>query len=216
MKRLAISVTLALLMLAGLLAGFGFLASEPVQAYQFEVTVPEVTGTLVVQPNQLYVITASGYAPADALDITFNGSRLFNGAADGDGQLTNTAKIPVLPFGDYVVQSRNQNSLVATYTASISPFLLTNSDQGSPGGPLRLEGVGFAMGERVTLTFRSMITCTAEEGMEDDAGTKIELGILTATNQGTFRLNTTVPITGAGTYYVGALGATSNYCTVAN
>lgn len=218
MKRLLLPIGLAAFLVALLLAGVTFLGETAPARADFTLTTPAVTGTIkVYQPNQLYVLTATGYAPNDQVDITFNGTRLFNGVADGSGQLTNTAKIPVVPFGSsYIVQAKNQNNVVATYTASISPFLLTGSGQGSPGSPLRIEGVGFAMGERVTVTFRSVITCTGTEEDPDTADTNISLGVVTTTNVGTFRINTTVPVTGAGTYYVGALGQSSNYCTVAN
>lgn len=203
MKKLIPALCLSLLFLSTLLL------LQPVSpaAADFTVTAPAITGTQTIQPLQSYVVTATGFAPQDTVEVLLGSNSLGRGTAGAEGSLTRTVTVPGnLVFGDYDFTARNQAGVTATLTVSVTPYVRTSVDRGYAGTRFRIEGFGFAASEVITAGLFEDSECVTSTWT---------FGLPEATSFGTFGMQATLPTTvTTGTYYVAANSA-SDECVVA-
>lgn len=203
MKKLIPALCLAVLFLSTLL----LLQPANPAAADFTVSSPTVTGTTTIQPLQSYVVTATGFAPGDQVEMLLGSSPLGRKAAGVDGSLTQTVAIPGdLVFGDYAFVARNQAGITASLAISLSPYIQTSVDHGYPGAGFRIEGFGFAASEVITASLFEDSGCVTET---------VIFGVPRSNRFGTFGMRATLPaVITAGTYYVAA-SSPSAECVVA-
>jgi len=212
MKKLLISLVLAVVLIAGALGVLpqgseGVLFPQAVHA-QFTVTTAALSDLTTVLPAQNYAITASGFISGEQVEFLMNGTRLDRLAANSTGEVTATVKIPSqVPGGTVTFTVKNADSTTqASDSATLAPGLVVGSASGSAGAPLKVQGFAFAVSEAYTVTFTNGYTSTGS-CVESGSSVSTTLGTGTSSRLGSFSLNTTVPAVVTGTYRIVAKGA---------
>ena len=211
MKKILVTLTLAILLVAGALS---LLPQGSAQA-QFEVTEATITVDDPVLPAQEYEIVGGGFQDGELVEFLINGTRLARVASEADG-VTATVKIPTsLPGGTVTFTVRNAaGTTQASDTATLDPGLVVSAASGSAGSRLIVQGFAFAAAEPYTVTFTDeadelQATCVATTATVTES-----LGTGTTTRLGSFSKDTVVPDVEAGEYNIVAYGGTSGVCAV--
>lgn len=170
------------------------LYSADVTHAQFEVIEPEVTGDQDLVPRAAHEFTVTGYNEGDRIEVTLNGATLARGVADSSGELLVTPTIPTqLAYGEYVVSAKNQEGVEATgYDAQILPKLVVQTASGAPGSKLVINGYGFGSQSTYTVIWSSAYSATSG----------LTLGTGTTSKIGSLFIQTTVPLSDTGTYFI--------------
>jgi hypothetical protein len=212
MKKLVVSVLIAVFLLAGALG----LLPRNSQA-QFEVTTIVLSASsATVLPAQSYVLTATGFAAAEQVEFLINDIRLGRVNASGAGVATSTVRVPTdLPKGTVTFKAKNADgSSIDTQTATLNPGLVVSAASGSAGSEVRVQGFAFSVQETYALTFTNEYSATSPTCVETGSTVSSTLESGTASKIGSFNETVEIPAVAAGTYYIVGRGATSGVCAV--
>lgn len=210
-KRFLLPVFVAILLVAGV---FGLFYRQEVKA-DFTVTSPGIAiSSTTVYPSQNYLMTATGFSPAENVELAINGIRLAYGVANGSGQYTSSVKIPTnIPKGTVTFRAKNDSSqAITTTTGTLNPVLIVSTSRGSAGAAVKVQGFGFSVTEAFTVGFTSNYDAAVSTCFEAGGAVSTTLTTGTTSVVGSFNANATVPNVANGTYYFTGRGASSATC----
>ncbi len=138
------------------------------------------------------VITGSGFADNDAIDILFDDAVLsgVTAATGANGSFTATMAIPVASRGSHIIKARDDSFNSATATLTIGHKITVTPTAGLVvGDTLAINGNGFDANKTMTITWGGVAITTSPD-------------TVTTTSSGTFSASITTPGTPAGPYTV--------------
>ncbi|MEO8661002.1 MAG: RCC1 domain-containing protein [Bryobacteraceae bacterium] len=132
--------------------------------------------SLTVSPDCGYAgtpvtATGNGFLPGETVEISYRNARVSvpigTGTADSNGTATVMQRVPSAPYGVYALYATGLSSgSYALASFSVTPRLIVNPNEGTPGSTPSVQGYGFGAGEAVNVYWnyprRLLGTATAD------------------------------------------------------